>query len=203
MDSRGFGIRFFFAALGVIIAFSMGTFFHCIAVLSPYYLLSQSQLPARRSILLSPPSNPFSGLVSAYRQRHLYLGVVAFAAILADILPITLAHVPFSLVETAYTQLVCTYLSITILAVVFLVVATSFLVRWPHMPIDPRTIVGSLFYVHDSRIMASFDGLAVVDKDKRDRIMQHIGAKYVFGDMTGMSSKRRMGIDEWHGSGWR
>lgn len=48
MDSRGFGIRFFFTALGVIIGGCMETFFRSVAIILPYQLLFKHALPARQ-----------------------------------------------------------------------------------------------------------------------------------------------------------
>jgi len=168
-----------------------------VAVLSPYLVLSQRSLPARRSILLSPPTNPFSGLRTAFLQRNLYLGVLSVATILSELfLPVTLAHVPFSLVETLDTQIVCAWLSIAILAFMIIVLAASFLIRWPHMPVDPRTIAGAMFYVCDSWWLESLEGLSCMEKKERDRIIRHIGVQYKFGIMIGMSGKDRVGVDD-------
>src|SRR3569833_4105969 len=102
-----------------------------VAVLSPYLVLSQRSLPARRSILLSPRTNPFSGLRTAFLQRNLYLGVLSVVFFLSELfLPVTLAHVPFSQVETLDTQIVCAWLSNAILAIMNIVLAATYLIRW-------------------------------------------------------------------------
>jgi hypothetical protein len=157
--------------------------------------MSQRALPAQRSILISPPTNPFSGLYSALRQRHPYLGVLAVASLLADFLPVTLSHVPFSVLETNQTQYTCAYLSIIILVVMMLAVACSLAVRWPHMPVDPRTIAGALYYLCDSSILISFDGLAGVEMRDRDWMVKSMCVQYKFGNMIGVSGKERVGID--------
>lgn len=164
-------------------------------MVSPYLLMSKRALPAQRSILISPPTNPCSGLYSALRQRHLYMGILAVASLLAEFLPITLSHVPFSILETSETQHTCAYLSIAILVVMLLAVAGSLAVRWPHMPVDPRTIAGAMYYLCDSSILDSFDGLAGVEMRDRDWMVKSMCVQYRFGPMVGISGKERVGID--------
>jgi O-antigen/teichoic acid export membrane protein len=166
-----------------------------VAVLSPYLLMSHRPLPAQYSILISPPTNPLSGLYSAFRQRHLYLGVLALATLLADFLPVTLSHVPFSVLETSETQSTCAYLSIAILVIMMVAVAASLAVRWPHMPVDPRTIAGALYYLCDSSVLISFDGLAGVERRDRDWMVKSMCVRYTFGTMIGLNGKERVGIE--------
>jgi len=219
MDSQGFGVRFFFTALGVMLGFSMGTFFRCesspapsesqgtatdvtaflvgVAVLSPFLLLSRQPLPASHSILLTPPTNPYTGLHAAFRQRHPYLGMLAISTLLGELfLPVTLAHVPFSLVETHQTQVVCAWMSVAILALMVVAVAASFLIRWPHMPVDPRTVAGALFYVCDSWMLDGLEGVSAMGKGERDGALRRMGLRYAFGEMTGIRGKERVGIDD-------
>lgn len=196
MDSRGFGIRFFFTALGVVVGGCMETFFRSVAIILPYQLLSKHALPAGRSILLSPPTNAFYGILSAFRQRSIFLGAVSFATMLAELfLPVTLSHVPFSHLDTSETQFVCTWLSISILAFMILVILYSFCIRWPHMPVDPRTIAGAMFYVCDSWMLGAMDGMATLEKKDRDSIVNSQRLKYEFACSEGVSGKERMKVD--------
>lgn len=196
MDSRGFGVRFFFTALGVVIGGCMETFFRSVASILPYQQLSQHALPAELSVLLSPPTNAFYGLYSAFRQRSFFLGAVAFATILAELfLPVTLSHVPFSHLDTYETQLVCAWLSISILALMILVILYSFFIRWPHMPVDPRTIAGAMFYVCDSWMLGTMDGIATLGKKERDSIVRSQRLRYEFASSDGVSGNERMNVD--------
>lgn len=196
MNSRGFGIRFFFTALAVVIGGCMETFFRSVAIMLPYQQLSKCTLSAERSILLSPPTNAFYGLYSAFRQRSIFLGVVAFTTILSElILPVTLSHVPFSHLDTYETQLVCAWFSISILALMILVIFYSFSIHWPHMPVDPRTIAGAMFYVCDSWMLSAMEGLATLGQKERDSIMRAQRLRYEFASSEGVSGKERMKVD--------
>lgn len=196
MNSSGFGVRFFFTALGVVIGGCMETFFRSVATILPYQQLSKCALPAERSVLLSPPTNAFYGLYSAFRQRSIFFGSVAFATILAElVLPVTLSHVPFSHLDTYETQLVCAWLSISILSLMILVILCSFLIRWPHMPVDPRTIAGAMFYVCDSGMLGTMEGMATLGKKERDSIIRAQRLRYEFANSGGVSGKERMNVD--------
>lgn len=197
MDSQGFGVGFFFTALGVALGTCMETVFRSVAVMSPYLQLSSKMLPAERSVLLSPPTNAFYGTYSAVRQRNLFLGVVSFTAILGELcLPVTLSLVPFSLVETYKTQLVCAWLSISILCLMILVLVSSFFITWPHMPVDPRTVAGAMFYVCDSWMLETLQGMSTMAKKDRDLDVRYLRLRYRYGCIKGAVRKEeRMGVD--------
>lgn len=196
MDSHGFGVRFFFTALGVVVGGCMETFFRSVAIILPYQQLSKYRLTAERSILLSPPTNAFYGMHSAFRQRSIFLGAVSFTTILAELfLPVTLSHVPFSHLDTYVTQLVCAWLSITILALMILVIFYSFFIQWPHMPVDPRTIAGAMFYVCDSGMLGTLEGISTRGKEERDTLLRSQRLRYEFVSVEGVSGKERMCVD--------
>ncbi|CAN8098525.1 unnamed protein product [Discula destructiva] len=196
MDSQSFGVKFFFTALGVILGYSMETVFRCVAVMSPYVKLSQAARHSGQSILCSPPTNAFYGMWSAYRQRHLYLGFLSFTTLLAELcLPVTLSHVPFSAVETYMTQFVSTYLSVAILGLMMISILASFFIKWPHMPVDPRTIAGAMYYVCDSWMLGALEGMSTLRKEDRDLDMRFMRHKYGYGRIGGMNWQNRMGFD--------
>lgn len=166
-----------------------------VAVLSPYQLLSQSPQYARASILLSPPINAFTGIFSAIRRRDFFLVVVAFTAILSECMPVLLNNVPFRVTQTWATHMVCTWMAVGILCLMWLVVVGSFFVRWNHMPVDPSTIAGAMYYVCDSGMLANFEGLSTLRKKERDWRINELGLRYRFGRMMGVSGAKRIGID--------
>lgn len=164
--------------------------------MSPYLKLSKEARRAEQSILCSPPTNAFYGMWSAYRQRHLYLGFLSFTTVLAELcLPVTLSHVPFSAVETYSTQFVSTYLSIAILGLMIIAIVLSFFIKWPHIPVDPRTIAGAMYYVCDSWMLASMEGMSAVGKGDRDLDVRFMRHRYGYGCIEGMNWKSRMGFD--------
>lgn len=166
-----------------------------VAIVSPFLLLSQRPQSAGRSILLSPPTNPFSGVFSAIRRRHLYLSIVAATSIIGEALPMFLANVRYSVTLTQRAHLIAVYVSASILFIMIVVMVWSFFIRWPHMPVDPSTIAGAMYYVHDSTLLQNFDGLGALPKKERDARVNLMGYKYEYGDMYGVSGAERTGVD--------
>lgn len=106
-----------------------------------------------------------------------------------------LSHVPFSRADKLSTEKICIWISVTVLALMLLVVLASLVVDWPHMPVDPRTIAGAMFYVCDSRVLGQLEGMAVVSKKERDLEVRHLRSRYGFGVVRGVSGGERMGVD--------
>lgn len=164
--------------------------------MSTYLQLSNNALVAERSILHSPPTNAFYGVYSAIRQRHLFFGVLSAVTIIAELgLPVTLSHVPFSKTETYMTQFVCAWLSIAILGMMILTLAASFSIKWPHLPVDPRTIAGAMYYVRDSGMLETMEGMSTLQKKHRDRRIKRMGRRYGFGYVKGLTGRGRVGVD--------
>ncbi|KAK0671648.1 hypothetical protein QBC41DRAFT_48689 [Cercophora samala] len=195
MSTQNFGVRSLFTLMGVGITLFWSAFFTSLAILSPYQLMSQSPRPAHQSITLSPPMNAFSGIYSAIKRRHIFLIVVAFVAILSEFLPILLNNVPFRVTQTWVASRVCTWLAVAIMAIMWIVVAASFFIKWPHMPVDPSTIGGAMYYVCDSWMLWSLEGLSQVPKKERDRKVREMAMQYAFGNIVGQSGKKRVGVD--------
>jgi hypothetical protein len=211
MNTHSFGVRFFFAALGVLITFAWASLFismwalysfrKCgltvagVAVIVPYQAMSKRGQPPETSILVSQPTNAFSGLYAAFRQRHPYLFVAALMAVLAEFLPVILSNVPYSLTQTLASHNVCARLSIALLTLMIAAVAASFLVRWPRLPVDPRSIAGAAYYIGDSAMAADFTGLSRLDAKEKDQRVKEMGRRYFYGEMLGRSGWRRMGVD--------
>lgn len=153
-----------------------------VAFLSPFRLLldnntnnSHTQQDSRskkhRAFHTTPPTNVLSGAWLALfpgpgpgpgrrrrprdrdRDRDAYLGAVATAGIFAELLPLLLSNVPFEFdLDSAG---ICTWMSVAILCVLMVAVVASFLVRWPHMPVDPSTVAGAMYYASDPTLPSS------------------------------------------------
>ncbi|OIW28788.1 hypothetical protein CONLIGDRAFT_632999 [Coniochaeta ligniaria NRRL 30616] len=200
MSTQTFGVRFLFTLVGVAITFFWSAFFSSVAAVSPYHLLSKSPQFARDSILVTPSLHAVTGLWSAIRRRHFFLVVVALVAILSEFMPILLNNVPMRVTQTYVTHLVCTWLAVGVLCVMWLVIVASFFVKWPHLPVDPSTVAGCMYYVCDSWMLYSFEGTSTLKKRDRDWRVSEMGFKYEYGDIQGVSGLRRYGVDGARGS---
>ncbi|CAI4214936.1 unnamed protein product [Parascedosporium putredinis] len=196
MSKTNFGVRFLFTCFGVAINFCWSSLFEGMAIMGPYQRMAVSAQPADRSILLSPPTNSFTGLWSAIKRRHFYLIVAAFAASIAEFLPLLLNNVPYRVTQTLRTSIVCTYTSIAVLALMLVLVIASFFMKWPEMPVDPTTVAGAMYYVCDSKMVWSFAELSTVGKAERNGRVGRLGA------LTFLANLRILDLDllpDWPG----
>ena len=123
------------------------------------------------------------------------MALVALTSIFSEFMPILLNNIPFRITQTFVTHLVCTWLGVGILGAMLLVVLASFFVKWPHMPADVTTIAGTMYYVFDSGMLWSFEGLGAAPRKERDWRISEMGSQYSLGEMTGVSGMQRIGVD--------
>jgi len=76
-----------------------------------------------------------------------------------------------------------------------LVLVAAFLIQQPYMPVEPQTLASCMYYVCDSEMLKSFEGLALFGKGDRDRLVRTMDKRYVFGKISGVSGTRRIGVD--------
>ncbi|KAJ0333069.1 hypothetical protein COL922a_011115 [Colletotrichum nupharicola] len=194
IDSQTFGVRFFFAALGVTIIFCWESIFISIAIISPYYNMGRRSQPPEKSILLTRPTNGFYGLYAAILEGNIILMLAAFMSILAEFLPILFANVPYNLTQTLKSHNVCATISLTILALMLASMVASLFIKWPELPVDPRSIAAALYYVAESRMLEDFGGLSKLDSEEREKKVKELGRRYFYGGLTGSNGKR-MGVE--------
>ncbi|KAH6619317.1 hypothetical protein B0J18DRAFT_433792 [Chaetomium sp. MPI-SDFR-AT-0129] len=214
-----FGIRFIAALVGVILAFCWQAFFLGVNSMIPYHLLAQHTQPASSSILLTRCTNPFSGFLSALRHNQPFPLAVSLATIASEFLPVLLPNIrfpfpipispPATLSQTATPPLAPTVSAI--LAGIFLtgmlaVLASSFAVRYPPMPVDPRSVAGAMWYVARSGMVIgervgggegwAFEGVLRMGGGERRERIEGMGRRYFYGILLdGDGGGRRLGVD--------
>jgi hypothetical protein len=75
-----------------------------------------------------------------------------------------------------------------------LIAIISFFVKWPHMPVDPSTIAGAMYYICDSPLLEKLEGLSTLERKERDCKVNEMALLYEFGEMEGTSGSRRIGV---------
>ncbi|KAF9880091.1 hypothetical protein CkaCkLH20_02045 [Colletotrichum karsti] len=198
MDSQTFGVRFFFAALGVIIIFCWESIFVSIAIISPYHHMARRSQPPEKSILLTRPTNGFYGIYAAVVEGNIILMLTAFMSILAEFLPILFANIPYNLTQTLMSHNVCARVSLSILALMLVTIVASLFIKWPEMPVDPRSIAGALYYVNENKLLDDFEGLSKLDSGEREKRVKELGRRYFYGGINGAHGKR-MGVESVEG----
>ncbi|KAH8685043.1 hypothetical protein BGZ61DRAFT_323522, partial [Ilyonectria robusta] len=183
IDSQTFGVRFFFCALGVVLSFGWTALFISVAIIAPYQCLSQKPQLASDSILLTRPTNGYSGLYSSIKHGQPFLGLVAFMTMLSNFMPLLLVNIPYTITQTYVTHVVCARTSMGVLLLMVLTIVGSFFVKWPDMPVDPRSIAGAMYYVCDSSIADEFAGIARLDNKQRRLCVREMGGRYWYGEI--------------------
>lgn len=167
-----------------------------IAIISPFRLLAKGSRTAQRSILLSPPRNGFSGLWAGLRRGDYFLASTSFIMVISELLPILLCNTPFRSTQILIVGRACTYGSIAIMGVMALALMLSFCIKWPHMPLDPSTVAGTMYYVCDSWMLGGFEGgVSRLSRKERDARVRNMGLRYGFGRGVGVSGKSRISVD--------
>lgn len=72
----------------------------------------------------------------------------------------------------------------------------SFIVRWPDMPVDPRSIAGAMYYVSESNMVDHFSGMADMDGEERKQRIRELGGTYLYGELTTRTGEKRPAV-EW------
>ncbi|CAM1510196.1 Fc.00g005310.m01.CDS01 [Cosmosporella sp. VM-42] len=195
MNSQTFGVRFFFAALGVGLTFGWTALFISVAMIQPYQRMANNPQNASDSILITRPTNGFSGLWASLKHKQVFPAVVAFMTILSEFMPILLANIPYTLTQTYETHVICARISIGIMGLMLLTLIGSFFIRFPNMPIDPRSIAGSMYYVSESAMVDQFSGLVGLDNKEREKRVKELGGRYWFGDILTKHGETRPAVE--------
>ena len=187
MIGESIGVRILFTVIGVFVAFTWDSFFFCkymhtitelcvlnesllliylsiaVAFLSPFRMLDQQDPQYRReAVCMTPPTNVFSGMRSAFfrRPRDYYLGAVSLIGILSELLPLLLSNVVFESSHSYTGFESCTWISVTVLGMLMIVAVGSFLIKWPHLLVDPTTVAGAMYYASDPTVSSSVTGMS-------------------------------------------
>jgi hypothetical protein len=145
--------------------------------MEPYRQLSRRPQPLLKSVGVAPPTTVFVGIWESLIRCEVFASCVAFANILSKLTPPLLSNIPFSPVQTWLFHEVAIWTAISCLAFLTLVLAYGMLfVNYPHLPIDPGSVAGRVYYLCDSDV--------ILDPDW----------KYTFGKMVGVSGETRIGV---------
>ncbi|KAK3368576.1 hypothetical protein B0H63DRAFT_78042 [Podospora didyma] len=140
-------------------------------------MANQGQKPAATSFFITRPTDEFHGLYAALKhQKSPLLTAIAAVSILAKSLPILMSNIGYTLQQTYISFLICARASIGILSIMVLALIASMFVKWPSLPVDPRTIASTLYYVADSdMIVQNLKGLGDLGGNERAKSSRRWG----------------------------
>ncbi|KAL9035575.1 MAG: hypothetical protein Q9180_004791, partial [Flavoplaca navasiana] len=210
MDSQTFGVAFMFSAVGVMLKMYWGVVDDDLRATNPHRLLllasssSSASAAARQSILASPPSNPFAGVVYSLHRMTWLPGWLSIVAVLTEPLIVALANIPFNPGTAYVAYLVSTYITIGVLSFMLLGLfgvlgrqkVNGVLVRRGIEAARERTVGRVMGLVCGSCMLSEFQGLAELDEKSRDEVVQGWGMGYRMGRLVGVDGVERWGVDE-------
>ncbi|KAI4190185.1 MAG: hypothetical protein LQ346_004970 [Caloplaca aetnensis] len=210
MDSQTFGVAFMFTAVGVMLKMYWGVVDDDLRATHPHRLLLLASSPssvspgARQSILASPPSNPFMGVVYSLRRMTWLPGWLSIVAVLTEPLIVALANIPFKPGTAYMAYRVSTYVTIGVLSLMLMGLfgvlgrqkVNGELMRRGTEAARERTVGRVMGLVCGSCMLSEFRGLAELDDKSRDEVVQGWGRGYRMGQLVGVDGVERWGVDE-------
>jgi Protein of unknown function (DUF3433) len=160
--------------------------------------MSRSPTPAKASILTRGGNIPIMSAFQALVQRRdIFLATIAFVAVLSDILIIVSGAVPFSAGEIYLELLVCSYVTMAILAIMIITIVAVIIWRrkTPYMPREPDTVAGVLSYVADSKLLSELDGCEYLTTKELEKRIIGNGNSYVYEEVRGIDGVQRFIVD--------
>lgn len=197
-NSGTFGPKFTLTAVAALIDFLWKTLEREVRILVPYQRLGARQAGPEKSVLVDVAGVPISSMWGALRRGEILHAVVAFTAILSDVLIIAVGGVPFGTGSFWEAYLYSSYLSLGILGWMALVMSAVFWwraqVRRLRMPREPDTILSVWLMLADegNRVLKEYGGWETTRGAERDRAATGRGSRY-----WGGWAKGEDGIERW------
>ena len=162
-----------------------------------------AQESGRNSVTLRRPRNsiPLTALFPQLIHRHFLAATVAFAALLSEVLVIVMAGIPYHPSQIRVELILCSYLSMAILAVMIITMILVIIWRWrlPHFPRRPNTLGALVSYICASKVVQDGPGeYSSLMSDKRDMRVQELAfndGAIKYGKSRGVDGIERWGID--------
>jgi hypothetical protein len=154
--------------------------------------MSTSPQAPEQSILLTRPTHGIYGIYAGVKENNVFLLCTAFMALLSEFLPLLLANVPFNLTQTERTHVVCARITLVIIGIMMITLLASLFIKWPHMPVDPRSIAGAMYYISESKMKRDFEGVSTMDRKSRERRVRMMNGRYFYGEVN---ERGRVGVD--------
>ena len=174
---------------------------HTLAIYPP---LARKDADGRSTVEFCRRSTPFTSFFAQLLNGHLVAAAVAFTAVLAEALTITLSGVPFNPGQIPLELHVCSFTSIAILAVMVVVLIILAIWRWrsPYLPRRPNTIAALISYICASKFVDNMEDKTGVKNSKKNanvQVVERIGSalqhRYAYGRMNGVDGVERWMVD--------
>ena len=207
MDSTSFVVTALFTSIGVVIKMYWSFLDDHLRADEPYRALLAHGARAEESILLSPHSNPFTGIFSSLKHKHWFNAYISLVAILCEPLIVALANIPYkpALAQIAYrtaTYTIIGVLSLMLIGIVIFLIRSRQASRHSHQwhkqrrRWRPETIAEMMLLLCGSNMLGDFRDLSELSGRERDATIRGWGKAYSLGDVVGGDGVMRWGVDE-------
>lgn len=79
----------------------------------------------------------------------------------------------------------CTWLAVAVLSYMVIVLAVMGYLGWKQprccLPVKTDTLVGCMYYLAESEMLSDFEGMGVLGRKERDRLVSEMGRLYYLG----------------------
>jgi len=148
--------------------------------------MADATVLAHKSVLITPPTVPVSGLFHNLLRGDAFVAAVALSASLSTVLTVALANIPFQIIQVHLGVLVCFYISFGILSLMIITLVFVFFHKQPDLPVSPGTLAGALYYVRDSGTSELFADLSTMSRKSRNNFVEGLRLRYT---LTGARDK--------------
>jgi Protein of unknown function (DUF3433) len=172
-----------------------------VRIMTPYRRLRRRDAMANKTILVSMDGTPISSFPLAVSRGDVFHALVAFMAIMSDILIIAIAGVPFARGQVWLSFIVSAYVSLGILGLMVLVVLGTFWWRAGNermgMPRAPSTMVAVLVMLCNkgNGLRKEFEGWEEVGTAARDIACKKRKGLYWTGRILEGDGRERWVVD--------
>lgn len=138
-------------------------------MLEPFRALARGNAPAQSSIVVERTLNPVSTFFTALWRRHFFVALAAFMALLAEVLIVSLAGIPFSQGQLHRAFIVTSWLSFSIMVLMLISLLVIYLRPGRlDLPRQPDTIASLTSYLCHSSMLHDFADFARMDGKSRN-----------------------------------
>ena len=187
-NSDTFGPRFIMTGAATILSTIFTSFHAEVANKSIYATLAKGSAPASKALFRTRPSTPVTALLPAIIRGEFIPAVFALVAVLAEILTVAAAGVPFGAGQIWVQFLISAYVSMAVLGILVIAVGLLLWWRWkvcPELPREPDVVASVLGYVVESQgLREHCEGLeCATASEKRTRFR---GTRWIYGREGGV-----------------
>ncbi|KAF2665464.1 hypothetical protein BT63DRAFT_459042 [Microthyrium microscopicum] len=200
------GKRIFFAVLAAVVSINLGRIERDTQTLTPYAELRNLNATPKETILLRRHTIPLTSILPMLLNRHYFAFTVAFAALLAEFLIITLSGLPYRPGQLRSEFVFCAISSCIILVNLIIVMIGSMVWRAfvvPELPRKPDNVASVMTYVCESRMVRDFAGLERASQKERDKAIISLDKRYGYGMVEKQVGKKSWAVDDMGGNAGR